>query len=250
MNHALLALALLLATPAFAQSFVTWDGGGDGASFESSANWLQFDTFGPPPEGTFASGNVIGYHEVLIFAPLEVIDLNQNHKVNLGDGNMLTVTDAIVTAQYNTSFYPTTLGAGGSQAVILDGTTAFEYGWSWDTAWSLANTATLTAHNSNSNADSGILGKTSTLAFESLDSRYHTTAIDYTTVDPTSLLAKMTVLGAPAVAGENILITSDGAGGAFFTPVPEPSTASLALAATALCFRRKRSGDSVHRSTC
>ncbi len=237
----LFSLLTLLSLPVLhAQTFLTWDGGGDGFSFEDDANWLDFDTFGAPPAGTMANGNVIGYDEILIFAPFATIDINQSHNVNLGDGNLLTVEDAVVIAGNNASFHPIATGAGGSATVSLKGTSNFQYGWSWDMTWTLADSTVLNAKNSNSDADTGVLGKNSSLDFGSLDSRFRTSAINYVTTDPSALVAKMTVLGAPAVVGENLTITPDGSGGTWFTPVPEPSSALLLALGAIPLFRRNR----------
>jgi hypothetical protein len=126
--------------------------------------------------------------------------------------------------------------------VVLGGNSVMSFGWSWNVRWSLGGNSRLVAENTNANALFGVLGYDATLDFASLSTSFTLEGIDYTAESPnrSAFVSKLTVLGQPAVPGENIIIAGNGSGGTIFTPVPEPASALLLLASSVCLLAGKR----------
>lgn len=240
---------LIVATaPAF--SALTWLGTID-HSFSSEANWIDSATGSAPP------GNAIN-HAVVIEDDLDInasiVDVAQNYSVRLGDERIMTVLNSTVTGDSNTSYLPISpefFSPGSVPSlffeVVLGGNSVMSFGWSWNVRWSLGGNSRLVAENTNANALFGVLGYDATLDFASLSTSFTLEGIDYTAESPdrSAFVSKLTIFGQPAVAGENITISSTGSGGTVFTPVPEPGSMMLLFAFPACLFVRKRRVDAL-----
>jgi len=231
-------LALIVFFPSVSQAVLTWTGASNN-DFGTESNWIDSSTMLAPPAGTVD-------HEVQINNDLEItnatVSVPQHYFVFLGDGQKMTVTNSQVSGSSNTNYHPNNVGGNGNATIILDGSTTFSYGWSWDITWSLEGTSHLIAQNSNTDPHNGVLGRSSAVNFASMGTSFTLSRIDYTndSQNRTAFLSKLTVLNAPAVVGENLLITSHGENGTTFTPIPEPSSAFLILTSLLGILHRRR----------
>ena len=232
-----LLLAVVLVAGVCQADVITWTGASN-TDFFNEANWTQQSTGNPPAAGTVNSGVIIPF-EVVIGAGANVVAA-QSTQISLGDGGIMSVTDATIGGDFNTRYSPNPNLSAGSQTITLNGSTSLTYGWAWYTDWVVNDDVSLIATNSNGNADGGALGKTSTLNLVGAGSSFELTQVPLANATTSAWLAKIKVNGADADLGVNLFAAASNDGkGTLFT-VPEPATIGLLAFGGLAVIRRRR----------
>lgn len=248
---ALLAASVLLTPVAYAAT-ITWDGGGDGVSTFQEANWQVTDDSGNPalaglvgmdPPGGFVDPSTDVGANVVISGSATAGGSAGGPHFDLGDGFSMVVQDD---ATYRGRFFGTPPGgirgvAGGATETLAVSDTAdviAQFLLDIEATFSGSSTMTFGGGGTGTFAGSTTVDLASdwTGSFE---------WVNFGGVSGSSIIGKITVGGAPAIEGVNVLVTSNGSGGAVLTRVPEPATQVVgAIAVAAFGVRRRRCSDS------
>lgn len=233
---ACLLIILASSTPTHAQ-VITWDAGGDGVSTFQEANWVVTDDtgsaalaglVGADPPADFVNPQTDVAASVVIGGDATAGGGSGGPHFDLADGFSFSVLD---NATYRGRFFGTPPGgirgvAGGAVETFTaqDSSTVFAQ-FLLDIEASLADSATLTFGGGGTGTFAG--STTLDLAADWVGSIEW---VNFGGVSGSNIIDKITVDGAPAVEGVNIIVTDNGAGGSLLTldtDLPDPTALSL-----------------------
>ena len=254
MVSALMTGALSATGPATQAAQITWDGGGDGQSTFQEENWVVTDDTGSAtlnglvgsnPPADFINGATPVQADVVVGGSGAAGGaIGAGNHFDLGDGFSLTISDNASFRMQLESFGNGPRGIrgvidGATESLIIQDSAAVFSQFLLNLTASMTDAATLTL------GGGGVNSLNNTTLDLAADWTGSVTWTNFN-VTGTSIFDKITVGGAPAIEGLNVLVVSNGSSGSVLTVIPEP--ASLVLLGlgglTIMAGRRRRTGAS------
>lgn len=229
-------LAVSLGSTSFAGT-ISWDGGGDGASTFQEANWVVTDDtgsaalsglVGSDPPANFVNGATDVEADAIVGGTATAGGgAGAGNHYDLGDGFGLTVQDDAIFRMQLGSFGGGPRGirgvsGGSTETVTIEDNAAVFSQFFLNLSASIADAATLTF-------GGGGVGTLNNSTLELASDWTGTVTWNNFNIAGSTIFSNITVGGAPAVEGGNVLVLSNGGSGSILKLIPEPATASLAL---------------------
>ena len=248
---AAMLLAGVMASGAGAAT-ITWDAGGDGLSTFAEANWVVTDDTGSaalsglvgmdPPTDFVNPQTDVEAHMIVGGTGTAGGPAGAGGHVDLGSGLSLTVQDD---ASFNVRINDGSnnrgirgISGGPAETFILEDNASARAQFLNNLEASLSDAATMTFGGTGTGTFAG-----STTMDLSANWTGSITWLNFNGVSGSNIIGKITVDGAPAIEGDNILVTTDGTQSVLTltAPIPEPASALLmVLGAAGLAWLRRR----------